>query len=96
MASQHQCASSFLTAKLTLLPGMMTLRMAIVVGNPEPKSRMLKVAETLDCMIVVEHPASDHYILVGEVNAKSPSCCHDGAPLLYFKGKYRRLHTSGD
>lgn len=50
----------------------------------------------LDCKIVAEYPAGDHHIVVGEVNAISPSDWHDGAPLLYFKGRYRHLHTLGD
>ena len=26
----------------------------------------------------------------------SPNDWHDGAPLLYFKGKYRRLHDASE
>lgn len=47
----------------------------------------------LDCRIVAEHEAGDHYIVVGEVSEMSPRNWHDGAPLLYFKGKYRHLHA---
>jgi 3-hydroxy-9,10-secoandrosta-1,3,5(10)-triene-9,17-dione monooxygenase reductase component len=50
----------------------------------------------LDCRIVAEHQAGDHYIVIGEVIAMSPNDWHDGAPLLYFKGKYRHLHKSGE
>ncbi|MBX9828857.1 MAG: flavin reductase family protein [Xanthobacteraceae bacterium] len=47
----------------------------------------------LDCGIVAEHEAGDHFIVIGQVNAMSPSDWHNGAPLLYFKGKYRHLHA---
>ena len=50
----------------------------------------------LDCKIVAEHQAGDHYIVIGEVIAMSPNDWHDGAPLLYFKGKYRHLHDLGE
>lgn len=46
----------------------------------------------LDCKIVAEHQAGDHWIVIGEVIETSPKDWHDGAPLLYFKGKYRSLH----
>lgn len=47
----------------------------------------------LDCKIVAEHQAGDHYIVIGQVIAMSPEDWHHGAPLLYFKGKYRHLHA---
>jgi len=47
----------------------------------------------LDCRIVAEHEVGDHFIVIGQVNAMSPRDWHDGAPLLYFKGKYRHLHA---
>jgi flavin reductase (DIM6/NTAB) family NADH-FMN oxidoreductase RutF len=47
----------------------------------------------LDCRIAAEHQAGDHHIVIGEVTAMSPSPWHDGAPLLYFRGKYRHLHA---
>ena len=50
----------------------------------------------LDCKIVSEHRAGDHNIVVGEVIAMSPAGWHDGGPLLYFKGRYRQLHTQED
>jgi flavin reductase (DIM6/NTAB) family NADH-FMN oxidoreductase RutF len=50
----------------------------------------------LDCKIVAEHQAGDHHIVIGEVTAMSPNDWHDGAPLLYFKGKYRHLHDLGE
>lgn len=46
----------------------------------------------LDCKITAEHQAGDHYIVIGRVIAMSPNDWHDGAPLLYFRGKYRHLH----
>ena len=50
----------------------------------------------LDCKIVAEHQAGDHYIVIGEVVAISPNDWHDGAPLLYFKGRYRCLHDASE
>ena len=47
----------------------------------------------LDCKIAAEHQAGDHHIVIGEVTAMSPSAWHDGAPLVYFRGKYRHLHA---
>jgi len=43
---------------------------------------------TLECRIVARHPAGDHVIVVGEVEA---GAAHDGGPLLYFRGGYARL-----
>lgn len=40
----------------------------------------------LDCSIVSTHEAGDHTIFVGEVREISVS---EGAPLLYFRGRYR-------
>ena len=48
----------------------------------------------LDCKIVNEHQAGDHCIVIGHVVEMSPNGWHDGAPLVYFKGKYRHLHDS--
>lgn len=47
----------------------------------------------LDCAIVAEHPAGDHTIVVGSVehlDAERP----DADPLLYHRGRYRRLLSS--
>jgi 3-hydroxy-9,10-secoandrosta-1,3,5(10)-triene-9,17-dione monooxygenase reductase component len=55
------------------------------------------IADTLmwlDCEIFAEHEAGDHYIVIGQVMAMSPSDWHDDGHLLYFKGKYRILHES--
>ena len=48
----------------------------------------------LDCKIINEYLAGDHFIVIGKVGAMSPSAWDDGAPLLYFRGKYRHLHPS--
>jgi flavin reductase (DIM6/NTAB) family NADH-FMN oxidoreductase RutF len=48
----------------------------------------------LDCRIVAEHRAGDHFIVIGQVHAMSSDDWHNGSPLLYFKGKYRQLHAS--
>lgn len=50
----------------------------------------------LDCKIVAEHQAGDHYLVIGQVTAMSTSAWHDGAPLVYFKGRYRCLHAVED
>ena len=47
----------------------------------------------LDCKIVAEHESGDHFLVIGQGNAMSPSDWRDGVPLLYFKGKYRHLHA---
>jgi len=40
------------------------------------------------CNVVAEHPAGDHTIFLGEVESME---CHDGEPLLFHRGQYRRL-----
>jgi 3-hydroxy-9,10-secoandrosta-1,3,5(10)-triene-9,17-dione monooxygenase reductase component len=40
----------------------------------------------LDCKIVAEHQAGDHYIFIGEVIAMSPNDWHDGAPYSISRG----------
>ena len=42
----------------------------------------------LACNVVGEHPAGDHTIFIGEVESME---CHDGEPLLFHRGQYRRL-----
>ena len=42
----------------------------------------------LACNVVAEHPAGDHTIFLGEVETME---CHDGEPLLFHRGQYRRL-----
>jgi flavin reductase (DIM6/NTAB) family NADH-FMN oxidoreductase RutF len=44
---------------------------------------------TLECRIVHRYEGGDHTIFVGEVDAVTT---HDGMPLLYFRGRYRRMH----
>lgn len=39
----------------------------------------------LDCTVVDSHPAGDHTIFVGRVNEVD---LQEGAPLLYFRGRY--------
>jgi 3-hydroxy-9,10-secoandrosta-1,3,5(10)-triene-9,17-dione monooxygenase reductase component len=50
----------------------------------------------LDCKIVAAHEAGDHHIVIGEVVAMSPNDWHNGAPLLYYRGRYRHLHDLGE
>jgi len=42
----------------------------------------------LACNVVAEHHAGDHAIFIGEVESME---CHDGEPLLFHRGQYRRL-----
>jgi flavin reductase (DIM6/NTAB) family NADH-FMN oxidoreductase RutF len=42
----------------------------------------------LACNVVAEHPAGDHTIFIGEVETME---CHEGEPLLFHHGQYRRL-----
>jgi flavin reductase (DIM6/NTAB) family NADH-FMN oxidoreductase RutF len=42
----------------------------------------------LACNVVAEHPAGDHTIFLGEVESMQ---CHEGQPLLFHRGRYRRL-----
>jgi flavin reductase (DIM6/NTAB) family NADH-FMN oxidoreductase RutF len=42
----------------------------------------------LSCNLVAEHPAGDHSIFLGEVESMA---YHDGEPLLFHHGQYRRL-----
>jgi 3-hydroxy-9,10-secoandrosta-1,3,5(10)-triene-9,17-dione monooxygenase reductase component len=53
-------------------------------GNPV-------IADThmwLDCEIEAEHVAGDHYVVIGRVVEMSEPGHHQGAPLLYHKGRY--------
>jgi flavin reductase (DIM6/NTAB) family NADH-FMN oxidoreductase RutF len=42
----------------------------------------------LACNVVAEHPAGDHTIFLSEVESME---CHEGEPLLFHRGQYRRL-----
>ncbi|HEV1994482.1 MAG TPA: flavin reductase family protein [Candidatus Acidoferrum sp.] len=42
----------------------------------------------LSCNVVASHVAGDHTIFVGEVEDAE---VHEGEPLLYFRGEYRRI-----
>jgi len=46
----------------------------------------------LDCEIVAEHQAGDHYIVIGKVLTIGPDASHIDQPLVYFKGNYRHLN----
>lgn len=45
----------------------------------------------VDCRVVAAHPAGDHTIFVGEVNAAGYGSARDHAPLLWLDGKYTPL-----
>ena len=75
---------------------------AQTVENPETEKRLdvrYRWTETgipllqnalahLACNVVSEHPAGDHSIVVGQVEALEVT---EGKPLLYLRGHYRRL-----
>jgi 3-hydroxy-9,10-secoandrosta-1,3,5(10)-triene-9,17-dione monooxygenase reductase component len=48
----------------------------------------------LDCGIVDEHQAGDHYIVIGQVLTIGSNDRHVDEPLVYFKGNYRHLNDS--
>lgn len=50
----------------------------------------------LDCDLVSKYEAGDHYIVVGRVKEMSRTSWHSRQPLLFFKGKYRRLVETGE
>ena len=47
------------------------------------------VLATAECRVVAVHDGGDHTIYVGEVEHVDAT---DGDPLLFFRGKYHRLH----
>ena len=47
----------------------------------------------LECATVHAYPAGDHTILVGRVEAAESRGDAGFEPLLYYRGKYRRLHN---
>jgi flavin reductase (DIM6/NTAB) family NADH-FMN oxidoreductase RutF len=46
------------------------------------------VLAVVECRVVAVHEAGDHTIYIGEVEHLEAS---EGAPLLFFRGQYRRL-----
>ena|SRR5688572_4227335 len=47
---------------------------------------------TLECETTATYAGGDHIIFLGKVAAAALGTCQDGyGPLLYFRGKYRRL-----
>jgi flavin reductase (DIM6/NTAB) family NADH-FMN oxidoreductase RutF len=46
---------------------------------------------TMECETVEMYPGGDHFIFLGEV--KNAEVLHAGQPLLYFRGKYRKLNA---
>ena len=48
-----------------------------------------------DCTVWAEHDAGDHLIVLGHVIELGTSPDKDPAPLLYFQGQYRTLHSPG-
>jgi len=60
-----------------------------VLGLPVLKDALAE----LECTLVHAYPGGDHTIFVGRVDAAD--CRGDAGlePLLYYRGKYRRIHT---
>ena len=54
------------------------------IGIPLLDGTLAEVA----CNVVAEHPAGDHTIFLGEVESME---YHEGDPLLFHRGQYRRL-----
>ena len=61
--------------------------------TPGRNPKIVGALTWIDCQIVAEYQAGDHYIVIGQVLAMSPANSSECAPLLYFKGKYRELHN---
>jgi flavin reductase (DIM6/NTAB) family NADH-FMN oxidoreductase RutF len=49
----------------------------------------------LECTMAHVYPGGDHMIFVGQVEAGRSSGAEGVEPLLYYRGKYRRLDGSG-
>ncbi len=47
----------------------------------------------LDCEVWAEYDGGDHIIVVGRV--LDLGVTHEGGPLLYFRGRYGRIHPDG-
>lgn len=61
-------------------------RLGISYKNMESGMPVLADAlAQIDCTVVASHPAGDHSIFIGQVNEID---VHEGAPLLYFRGRY--------
>jgi 3-hydroxy-9,10-secoandrosta-1,3,5(10)-triene-9,17-dione monooxygenase reductase component len=57
-------------------------------GTPVINGSMMWV----DCTVWAEHDAGDHLIVIGQVEEMSPADPQQSdGPLLYFRGRYRRL-----
>jgi len=70
--------------------GKLDDRFADVPRSPGVHGNVLldDVLASLECRIVARHPAGDHVIVVGEVEAGH---VRDGRPLLYYRGGYAQL-----
>jgi len=53
-------------------------------GTPVLENSLLQ----LSCKVIESHAAGDHTIFVGEVEEAE---MHEGEPLLYFRGEYRKI-----
>lgn len=79
---QEKIATDFATADIDRFERCETTR------GPAGLPLLVGSIGYLECRVVEQWPAGDHTIFLGEVVEGDTS---DGIPLLYFKGKYRRL-----
>ena len=56
-------------------------------GNPLIQGSLM----WLDCATHAEYEAGDHFIVVGQVRETSDHAAEHEVPLLYYRGRYRRL-----
>lgn len=68
-------------------------RWAGVAWRPSPAGNPLVEGALgwLDCTIVAEHPAGDHFIVVGRVESLGDDADRPAEPLVFFRGEYRSL-----
>jgi flavin reductase (DIM6/NTAB) family NADH-FMN oxidoreductase RutF len=82
---QHEISSRFARSGTDKWAGLE--RGATSSGNPLISGALM----WLDCSVYAEHEAGDHTIVLGRVEEMSPIDRETGEPLIFFKGRYRRL-----
>src|ERR671910_1498242 len=58
-------------------------------AGPHGSPRIADALAILECQIVAEHPAGDHWIVVGRVDHLSAAAIEE--PLVFFAGEFGRL-----